>query len=105
MSTTRTLLQRTAVLTVSVATATGLAWAGSSTASAHPGVFDSETCAASLTRVWSFPGRISDEPRDHVIFSDAYESYVLRQPPCNGEPTGSVTPRYDEDQVGHQLPA
>ena len=104
MFTTRTLLQRTTVVIVSVATATGLAWAGSGTASAHPGVFDSETCAASLTRVWSWPGRISDEPRDRVLFSDAYESYLLRQPPCNGEPTGSVTPRYDEDRIGHQLP-
>ena len=104
MSTPRTLLQRTAVLTVSVATTTGLVWAGSTTASAHPGVFDSETCAASLTRVFSWPGRISDEPRDHVIFSDAYESYLLRQPPCNGQPTGTVTPRYDEDGIGHQPP-
>jgi hypothetical protein len=104
MFTPRTLLQRTAVLAVSVATATGLAWAGSAAASAHPGVFDSETCAESLTRVWTWPGGISDEPRDHVIFSDAYESYLLRQPPCNGEPTATTTPSYDEDGVGHQLP-
>jgi hypothetical protein len=104
MFTPRTLLQRTAVLTVSVATATGLAFTGSATASAHPGVFDSATCAESLTRVWSHPGRISDQPRDHVIFSDAYESYLLRQPPCNGEPTASVTPSYDEDRIGHEFP-
>jgi len=102
MSTPRTLLQRTTVLAVSVAMATGLAWAGSTAASAHPGVYDSETCGASLTRVWSWPGRVSDEPRDHVIFSDAYESYLLRQPPCNGEPTGSPTPSYDRDRIGHQ---
>jgi hypothetical protein len=104
MSTPRTLPHRTAVLTVNVVIATGLTWAGAATASAHPGTFDSETCAESLTRVWSWPGRIPDEPHDYVIFSDAYESYLLRQPPCNGEPTGTVTPSYDEDQIGHQLP-
>ncbi|TFV91550.1 hypothetical protein E4P40_05850 [Blastococcus sp. CT_GayMR20] len=100
----RTSLQRTTILVVSVATATALALAGSATASAHPGVFDSETCAESLTRVWSWPGSISEEPGGHLIFSDAYESYLLRQPPCNGEPTGAVTPRYNEDHIGHQHP-
>jgi len=100
MSTPRTLLQRTAVLTMSVATATGLAWAGS-TASAHPGVFDSETCAESLTRVWSWPGPLSaDGP---PVFSDAYESYLLRQPPC-ALPDRPSPSRSDDSRVGHGLP-
>jgi len=117
MSAHRTVVQRTAVLLVSATAATGLAWAGAGSATAHPGVFDSESCAASLTRVWFWPGRISDEPGAPVLHSDAYESYLLRQPPCDGtraapRPPGPVpapttlppVSSWDPDRAGHGDP-
>jgi hypothetical protein len=102
MSARRSVLQRTAVLAVSVTTATGLAWAGASGASAHPGVYDSETCAQSLTRVWYWPGSIENEDGRQVLFSDAYETHVFQQPPCDAPP--DTTPRFDPDRIGHEFP-
>jgi hypothetical protein len=102
MSGRRSVLQRTAVLAVSVTAATGTAWAGASGAAAHPGVFDSETCAASLTRVWYWPGEIEVGHGRHVFFSDAYESHLLRQRPCDAPP--DTTPRSDPGRIGHELP-
>ena len=117
MSAHRTVVQRTAVLLVSCTAVTGLAWTGPGAATAHPGVFDSETCAASLTRTWFWPGRISDEPGAPVLHSDAYESYLLRQPPCDGtqaapRPPGPVpapadqppVSSWDTDRAGHGDP-
>jgi len=94
--TTRRLVPTLAVLSVTV----GLTVVGSSTASAHRGVYDSDTCQESLTRVWDWPGEIETESGRIVLFSDAYESYILRQPPCSS--THMPTPRWDPNQVGHQ---
>ena len=102
MSTRRSVLQRTAVLAVSVAATTGVALAGAPGAAAHPGGYDSETCAASLTRVWYWPGPTETADGDRHVFSDAYELYLLRQPPCDAPPT--TTPRFDPDRIGHELP-
>ncbi|WP_324274306.1 hypothetical protein [Blastococcus brunescens] len=100
MSTTRSHTRRVTTVVVAVATATGVAWAGPSAAGGHPGVFDSETCAASLTRVWFHPGRLGDD--GPLLFSDAYESYVLRQPPCDAtRPAPSI---HDRDRMGHGDP-
>ena len=87
-----------AVLTVT----TALAVAGSSVAAAHRGVYDSDTCAESLTRVWDWPGEFETDSGRYVIFSDAYESYILRQPPC--DVTRPSPPRWDPSQVGHRHP-
>jgi hypothetical protein len=102
MSTRSARTRRTGVVLATLATVTGVAWATPSTAGAHPGVFDSETCAASLTRVWHFPCSLSDEPDAPQVFSDGYESYVLRQPPCDG--TRPVPASYVPDPVGHGDP-
>ena len=53
--------------------------------------------------MWDWPGEIVDESRRrHVFVSDAYESYILRQPPCDVR--HMPTPRWDPGQVGHQHP-
>ena len=100
MSSTRPHRIVTAVAVLSLTT--GIAVAGSSTASAHRGVYDSETCAASLTRVWDWRGEMETDTGRIVFRSDAYESYILRQPPCTD--THMPTPRWDPSQVGHQYP-
>ena len=92
---------RTRTLVASVATAVALSCVVPSVASAHPGEFDSETCAQSLTRVWSWPGTL--EADGLPIFSDAYESYVLRQPPCT-LPEQPSPSRRDDSRVGHVDP-
>lgn len=97
---TTSLHRRIAATTLGLVTASGLAWAGPSLASAHPGVWDSETCQQSLTRVWFWPGPVSDD--GPPAFSDAYESYVLRQRPCDAPPI--QIPPCDDSQVGHGHP-
>jgi hypothetical protein len=94
------LRRRSTAVTLGVATATALAWAGPSVASAHPGVYDSETCEQSLTREWFWPG---EGPGGTLLFSDAYESYLLRQPPCDAPPV--QVPQRADSQVGHAFPA
>ena len=94
--TTRRTVPTLAVLSVTVA----LTVVGSSTASAHRGVYDSNTCQESLTRIWDWPGEIETDSGRIVLFSDAYESHILRQPPCST--THMPTPRWDPSQVGHQ---
>ena len=94
--TTRRTVPTLAVLSVTI----GLTVVGSSTASAHRGVYDSGTCQESLTRVWDWPGEIETESGRIALFSDAYESYILRRPPCST--THMPTPRWDPSQVGHQ---
>jgi hypothetical protein len=96
------LRRRATTVALGSATAVALAWAVPSTASAHPGVYDSETCAQSLTRVWVWPGPISDD--GPPVFSDGYESYLLRQRPCDAPPPVPVPDR-DDSRVGHAFPA
>ena len=98
-STGRRVATGVAVLAVS----TGFAVLGSSSASAHRGVYDSGTCAESLTRVWDWPGEMQTDSGRIVFFSDSYEGYILRQPPCDVR--HMPTPRWDPSQVGHQDPA
>jgi hypothetical protein len=93
---------RTITAVAVLITATGVSVAGSSVASAHRGVYDSATCEESLTRIWDWPGEIPTETGRIVVFSDAYESYLLRQSPCDAPP--DTTPRRDEGRVGHQHP-
>jgi hypothetical protein len=92
--------RRTGTVVLGLAAVTGLAWAGPTVASAHPGVYDSETCAQSLTRVWFWPGPISDDGAP--VFSDAYESYLLRQRPCDAPPIPVPDPA--DARVGHMFP-
>lgn len=99
--TTTTRTRRGAATAAALATTIAVIAAGP-TAAAHPGEFDSGTCAESLTRVWSWPGSLS-EPDGQVRFSDAYESYVLRQPPCTS-PEAPSPDRHDDDRVGHGDP-
>ena len=80
MSTPRTLLPRTAVLTVGLATATGLVLFGTSSAGADPPELNVDPCAQELARAAEWPGGDSDGTR---FFSDAYDSYLSRQPACN----------------------
>jgi hypothetical protein len=98
MSSIRT--RRTVTAVAVLAVTAGLSVAGSSAAQAHRGVYDSGTCEESLTRVWDWPGEMETESGRIVLFSDAYEGYVLRQRPCDAPP--DTTPRKDEDKVGHQ---
>ena len=98
MSITRT--HRAAVVAGVLAAATGLSLAGSSVAAAHRGAYDSATCEESLTRVWDWPGDFETGSGRIVLFSDAYESHVLRQPPCAAPP--DTLPRHDPGRVGHQ---
>jgi hypothetical protein len=65
-------------------TATGLSVAGSSVASAQGPGHDCGSCEESL-------GRALIEVGDTVVFSDAYYSYLLRQPLCDG--WSATTPR------------
>jgi hypothetical protein len=101
MSTTSIRTRRTVTLLVTVGTAVALAWGVPTSASAHPGEFDSETCEQSLTRVWHWPGTLGTG--GPVIFSDAYESYVLRQPPCTYPGFAAPSSR-DDSRVGHGDP-
>ena len=94
------LRRRSTAVAVGLATATALAWAGPTAASAHPGVYDSETCQQSLTRVWFWPGPISDDGAP--VFSDAYESYLLRQRSCDAPPI--PVPDRADSRVGHAFP-
>jgi hypothetical protein len=80
MSTPRTLLQRTAVLTVGLATAAGLALVGPSSANADPPALNVDPCVQELARAAEWPGDDSDGTR---FFSDAYDSYLSRQPACD----------------------
>lgn len=80
MSTPRTLLQRTATLTVSLATATGLSLLGAPPAGADPPELNVNPCVQELARAAEWPGGDSDGTR---FFSDAYDSYLSRQPACN----------------------
>jgi hypothetical protein len=93
---------RTVTAVVVLGLTTGLSVTGSSVAAAHRGVYDSATCEESLTRVWDWPGDLETETGRIVLFSDAYEGYILRQRPCDTPPV--TTPRHDDDQVGHQHP-
>src|SRR5215218_7997634 len=98
--TTRRTIRHTASLLGVVSVTIGLTVAGSSTASAHRGVYDSDTCQESITRIWDWPGEMETESGRIVFHSDAYESYILRQPPCST--THIPTPRWDPSRVGHQ---
>jgi hypothetical protein len=100
MSSTRS--HRTVTAVAVLVVTTGIAVTGSSVASAHRGVYDSGTCGESLTRIWDWPGEMETDSGRIVFFSDAYESYILRQPPC--DVTRMPTPRWDPGQVGHQDP-
>jgi hypothetical protein len=95
----RTLRRRSTAVTLGLATATAFAWAGPAVASAHPGVYDSETCEQSLTRLWFWPG---EGPDGTVVFSDAYEAYLLRQRPCAAPPV--QVPDRADSRVGHAFP-
>jgi hypothetical protein len=85
MSARRSALQRTAVLAAAVALATGLAAAGPAGAAAPAAVSDPAACAALLTQVLTWPGGVR-VPGTPQRFSDAYESHLLRQPPCAALP-------------------
>jgi hypothetical protein len=85
MSARRSVLQRTAVLTATAVIATGLAGALPAGAAAPAGVADPSACAVLLTRVLTWPGGVAPAPGAHRV-SDAYESHLLRQPPCRPAP-------------------
>jgi len=85
MSTRRSVLQRTAVLTAAVALATGLAGPGPAGAAAPAPVADPAACAALLAQVLTWPGGVR-EPGSPQVVSDAYGSHLLRQPPCAALP-------------------
>jgi hypothetical protein len=100
MSTRPSLSRRTAAIGLGLAMTAGLVLSTPAVASAHPGVYDSETCAQSLTRVWSWPGERGD---GSLIFSDAYELHLLHERPCDAPPV-PVPPRADSE-VGHRFPS
>jgi hypothetical protein len=79
MSTRRSVAQRTAVVTAGLATATVLALAGPSAASADPPRLNVDPCEQLLLRAAEWPGTSSDGYR---LFSDAYDRYLSRQPAC-----------------------
>jgi hypothetical protein len=64
-----------------VATAS-LLLGGVSAASAAPVSSDPTGCSATLARAAAWPGSFSDRTGTHRISSDAYYSYLLRQPSC-----------------------
>jgi hypothetical protein len=82
MSARRSVLQRTAVLTATAVIATGLAGALPAGAA---GPADPGACAALLSQVLTWPGGVAPSPGGHRV-SDAYESHLLRQPPCRPAP-------------------
>jgi hypothetical protein len=79
MSTTRSAAQRTAVLTAGLTTAAVLAVAGPSAATADPPQLNVDPCQQTLLSAAEWPGTSSDGSR---LFSDAYDSYLSRQPAC-----------------------
>jgi hypothetical protein len=78
MSIRRSTTRRTVVAGVlALATSTALMWGGTAAAADPPALND--PCAQLLARAAEWPGDYSDGSR-HV--SDAYLSYLLRQPVC-----------------------
>jgi hypothetical protein len=69
--------RRTVTAVVVLVAATGMSVAGPSAASAQSPGHDCGSCEKSL-------GRALFDVGDTVVFSDAYYSYLLRQPPCDG---------------------
>jgi hypothetical protein len=99
MSARPSLSRRTAAIGLGLVTTAGLVLSSPAVASAHPGVYDSETCAQSLTRVWYWPGERGD---GSLIFSDAYELHLLHERPCDAPPV--QIPLRDDSRVGHAFP-
>jgi hypothetical protein len=80
MSSNRSFTQRATTVLFSVATATALACTGATTAAADPPWEDFDACANTLARVSVWPGTLGD---GSIHFSDAYDSYLSRQPACS----------------------
>jgi hypothetical protein len=78
MFTRRSVPQRTALLTVALSTAVVLAWTGP--AAADPPNLNVDPCAQELAKAGQWPGGDSS---GHRYFSDAYDSYLGRQPACS----------------------
>jgi hypothetical protein len=79
MSTPCTPLQRTAVLTTSLAATAGLVLFGPSPASADPPSLNVDPCEQTLLLAAEWPSTSADGSRH---FSDAFDSYLSRQPAC-----------------------
>jgi hypothetical protein len=79
MFTIRSTIRRTTTVAVALATATGLAWGGATSAAADPPALNVDPCAQELAKAAEWPGTDSDGFR---FFSDAYDSYLGRQPAC-----------------------
>jgi hypothetical protein len=80
MFTPRTISRRTAVLSAGLATATALVLFGPSSASADPPGLNVDPCVQELARAAEWPG---DDSAGTRFVSDAYDSYLSRQPACN----------------------
>jgi hypothetical protein len=76
----RSFARRTATVLFSIATATALTCSGAATAAADPPGADFDPCANTLAQVTQWPGTLADGST-HV--SDAYDSYLGRQPACD----------------------
>ena len=81
MSAPRTTRRSTALAAAAGITASVLIGLGP--AAADPPALDFDTCSNSLQKVTTWPGTLGD---GSTHFSDAYESYLLRQPACNPVP-------------------
>ena len=78
MFTRRSVVQRTTVVTVGLATVAVLALAGP--AAADPPNLNVDPCAQELAKAGQWPG---DDSSGHRYFSDAYDNYLGRQPACS----------------------
>ena len=71
--------RRTAAFAAASAVAATVFFGMGGSAAADPPAMDFDPCSNSLDQVTQWPGTLGD---GSTHFSDAYESYLLRQPAC-----------------------
>ena len=73
---------------ITVASGVLMAGAASGIAAADPPGLNRDACAVTIAPAGVWPGTIGDDDDQYRLVSDAYDSYLARQPECSPDLAG-----------------